>query len=545
MWTIKTISSLEKVFTDGDGGCPALESAVLFRNERYSYQVAYYLDRENWGRCTVNWKVESPLGNFIRVKQVGQVPSLLPCYEPPEDASEGYLRTAPGLYPDVLRTLDGETAEILPRQWGSLWVTLAGELPPGEYPVTLTLTADGETAVSSLMVTVLPARLPEQSLLFTEWLHWDGIAQYHGAEMFSERFWSILERYVQTAADHGINLLYTPLFTPPLDMQIGGERLTCQLVQVEVLPEGYRFGFDRLKRFLDMARRCGIHRFELSHLFTQWGAAAAPKIMGVREGDTVRLFGWDTPARGEAYGRFLAAFLPELDRFLRREGLGDSCFLHASDEPGKEHLDAYRFAAGLMKRYMPGYPIMDAMSDYSIYAEGGVDNPVVAIDHMEPFLEKRVDPLWGYYCCMQVDGVSNRFLSMPSARNRIIGIQAYRFGLKGFLHWGYNFYNSRLSLRSIDPYAVTDADGGFPSGDAFSVYPEGEGCTESLRLVVFHEALQDFRALCLFESLAGREAAVAFIDRLAPGMTFREYPRSAEFILNFRKELNRRICCLL
>mgnify|MGYP007022607128 CR=1 FL=1 len=35
--------------------------------------------------------------------------------------------------------------------------------------------------------------------------------------MFSERFWTVLERYVKTAADYGINLLYTPLFTPPLD----------------------------------------------------------------------------------------------------------------------------------------------------------------------------------------------------------------------------------------------------------------------------------------------------------------------------------------
>ena len=33
--------------------------------------------------------------------------------------------------------------------------------------------------------------------------------------MFSERFWELLEAYVKTAADYGINMLLTPIFTPP------------------------------------------------------------------------------------------------------------------------------------------------------------------------------------------------------------------------------------------------------------------------------------------------------------------------------------------
>ena len=73
---------------------------------------------------------------------------------------------------------------------------------------------------------------------------------------------------------------------------------------------------------------------------------------------------------------------------------------------------------------------------------------------------------------------------MPSYRNRIAGLLCYKFGLKGFLQWGYNFYNTQLSLETVNPYACTDGGRAFPSGDPFSVYPEGEGCTESLRLSV-------------------------------------------------------------
>lgn len=55
-------------------------------------------------------------------------------------------------------------------------------------------------------------------------------------------------------------------------------------------------------------------------------------------------------------------------------------------------------------------------------------------------------------------------MNMPSARNRILGCQLWRNKAKGFLHWGFNFYNDGLSHRSIDPFCVTDAGGHFPAG---------------------------------------------------------------------------------
>ena len=58
---------------------------------------------------------------------------------------------------------------------------------------------------------VLPERLPEQKLIFTQWLHWDCIAQQHRVEMFGERFWALLEAYVKTAADYGSTWRNSPL----------------------------------------------------------------------------------------------------------------------------------------------------------------------------------------------------------------------------------------------------------------------------------------------------------------------------------------------
>ena len=66
---------------------------------------------------------------------------------------------------------------------------------------------------------------------------------------------------------------------------------------------------------------------------------------------------------------------------------------------------------------------MAAVSSLDICREGEIDCPVCSSDHIEPFLEAGVTPLWSYYCTAQDFLVSNRFMAMPSARCRIYGAQ--------------------------------------------------------------------------------------------------------------------------
>jgi len=78
-----------------------------------------------------------------------------------------------------------------------------------------------------------------------------------------------IERYVCTAAKHGINMILTPLFTPPLDTAVGAERPTVQLVDVERQPSGeYVFSFEKLARWCHVCSDAGIRYFEFAHLFT-------------------------------------------------------------------------------------------------------------------------------------------------------------------------------------------------------------------------------------------------------------------------------------
>lgn len=127
---------------------------------------------------------------------------------------------------------------------------------------------------------------------------------------------------------------------------------------------------------------------------------------------------------------------------------------------------------------------------------------------------------------------------MPLAVTRAIGVQLFKYDIEGFLQWGYNFYNSQFSVRSIDPFSVTDADSAFPSGDAFTVYPYKNGAIESVRSEVFYEALQDIRAMKLLSDLLEKDKAVSILENEFGKITFTEFPRNTADIIKMRELIN-------
>lgn len=537
----RALSSLAKVFADSDIIDQTYRRASALRLETVSFQVAY---RSAERLRHIRVEAAAPQELAVTVYEVGLVPSEFPIYH---DHDEHILRSTPGLYPDPLHPIDPEKGIHSPgNQWRSVWVEIdvTEKAQPGTHSIRVVFYSEAgeELGGENFEVEVIPAILPKQKLIRTEWFHCDGLAQFYGTEVFSEEHWLYIERYVAAAAKHGINMLLTPLFTPPLDTAMGGERLTVQLIDVERSEAGYTFGFDKLERWIRMGLRNGIEYFEFSHLFTQWGAGHAPKIMVRENGELHRLFGWETDAFGPEYREFLRCFLPELAEVVRGLGIEDKVYFHVSDEPHAEHLESYRKAAQIMDELVGDFPRIDALSDFAFYQEGLVPLPIPGTDKIQPFLDAGVEPLWTYYCCSQYKQVANRFFCFPSARSRIIGLQLYKFKVAGFLHWGFNFWNSQFSKRPINPYQVTDAEIGFPSGDAFLVYPGEEGPVCSLRMKVFREALQDLRALELLETMIGREAVLVWIEHgLEAPLTFDQYPRDAKFLLKFRSAVNERI----
>ena len=218
-------------------------------------------------------------------------------------------------------------------------------------------------------------------------------------------------------------------------------------------------------------------------------------------------------------------------------------YFHISDEPREEHLESYRAAKESLGNMLDGFHTFDALSSYEFYRHGLIDKPIPGNNEIEEFLEHGLTDMWTYYCTGQFYEVSNRFMSMPSARNRIYGVQLYKYKIIGILHWGYNFYNSQFSIEHINPYEVTDAGNAFPSGDPFLVYPGADrNPEESIRMMVHYEALTDLRALELLESLTSREHVMELIEgELAEPLTFKRYPKSDMYLIMLRNRVNKEI----
>lgn len=536
------MSSLEKVFFSECTDVAEKTSGSMLKNEIYSFQLVCYVET-TWPqtRFLSKIKVESELEPYIQIKQVDYVPSRVPTFA--WDSDDDYITKEPGLFPDPLQTIKDGMIVLAGNQSRAFWITVDPKgAKVGNYDIRLKISnyEDEPLAETCFHLEIIDEELPELDICNTGWLHGDCIARLHDAEIFSDKYWGILEKYLDVYVKFGHNMILTPLFTPPLDTMVGRERPTNQLVTVSVNDETYHFGFDNLKKWIQLCHKCGIKYFEMNHLFTQWGAKHAPKIMATVNGEYQRIFGWETDALSKEYSKFLHAFLTDLVAFLKTEGVMENCFFHVSDEPKKSDEEQYKLEKEILLSHIMDTQIMDALSDYSFYEKGIVSTPVVACNHLQPFLEKDVQGLWTYYCMSQRKEVPNRFMAMPAYRNRILGYLLYKYDIKGFLHWGFNFWFTQLSLDVLDPYHDTSAGSGFPSGDAFVVYPldrDGEVVC-STRLYVFNEAMQDLRALKLLEKLTDRETVMELIRDVE---SFAVYPRNNQYITKLRETVNHRI----
>lgn len=501
---------------------------------------AVFCDTEAFLKSRVRARVKCD-GGKAELYRVDYVPVRVPCY--PEWHDDDYMSLEAGLYPDIMTSADDSTVLYAPQRGLAMLRIELPSLAAGTHHLTLTVEhvageSRQESCTAELDITVMATALPPQKTVVMQFLHADCIAEYYDLPALGDDHFELIERWVRTAVENGVNALYTPLFTPPLDTEVGGERLTVQLVTVTRRNGEWSFDFTLLDRWIDMGLRVGVEYFEFSHLFTQWGARHAPKIIATVDGESRRVFGWETDAASEEYIGFLRRFITELLSHMKERGLYDRCIFHISDEPNEEQKEAYRSAVESVGDLLADCTVADAMGDVSFYTEGICRRPIPGTNNAKKFLEYIPEGLWVYYCCGQTTDVSNRFIAMPLSRVRIIGLQMWKSRCTGFLHWGYNFYKSQYSRYSVDPYRITDADYFAPAGDAFSVYPgEDGGAVPSLRLRAFYEALCDIRALEAAESRFGRECVERLLDYEGGELALDSYPRGGEYIENVRRRV--------
>lgn len=557
---LKTVvlSSLEKVKPEGNFGAEVKKFTAL-KNDPLSFQIAFKLENTDAKSDPVHIRIESELD--VSLYYVGYVPVI-------HTDNVGFDNPPPvGIYPDMLhkrqinpKIVDegypwasstfevGEDKRINAYNdaWQSIWLIVnenGKNMPTGKHNVTVKfLTNCGKTVAAKCVVSVeiIDAKLPQQKLYCTNWFHCDCLADAYGVEVFSEEFFVLLKNYAACAAKNGQNMILLPAFTPPLDTPIGTERKTVQLVKIAAENDEYTFDFSLMKRFIDVCLSAGIKYFEHSHLFTQWGAVAAPKICAMVNGKYKKIFGWETKASGKKYKKFLEQYIPAMLKFLKGEKLDKRTLFHIADEPTESNRVTYTAAVNTVGSLLDGYMVGDALSDVVFYEQGIVKTPIAKTRDAIDFVGK-CDNLWIYYTGEEIKGgMSNRLIPIPSERNRMIGVQMYYFDIKGFLHWAYNYYYGVLSHGKFDPkYEVNTFAGG---GTSYLVYTGANGePIQSMRQKVFYEGINDMRALETLEKLTSREYCMKLINDTFGEMNFYKAPKTAEQLLQFRERVNKEI----
>lgn len=540
---IKQVSSLETIFTYDKA--EEVSEAYALQGERFSYQVVVVPSKS----YRYEIKLDAPkIADYITIYKARNAVMDFPFSG--IDENSDLLTKTPELVPDILVSLESDKNNITLHKDTTqvFWIRtdIPEDFPEGIYPITLNFIplaghswdpiAD-KSSVITFNLEVLPIKIPKQDLIYTQWFYADCIADYYEVPVYSEKHWDLIDKYIKTAVDTGVNMILTPIISPPLDTAKGIYRTNVQLVDIKVQDNKYLFDCSKLERWIDICKKNGVKYFEMAQLFSQWGLKYTPGIVANVNGKQEYIFGWHIESKSPEYAKFLNEFVPHVVDCLKKKGVYENTYFHISDEPGEHCLDIYKYASLLLKPLIGSAKLLEALSNYEFYQNGLVDIPVTDVAHMKGFLGKDVKEQWVYYA-EDVNGISIRHLSAPAYRNRILGLQLYKYNIKGFLHWGYNFYNTALSYHKINPYLTTSGDKTLMSGGAFSVYPSANGPLISARTIVFYEGLQDLAICNILEQYVGKNEVIRIIEEQANmELTFWEYPRDSAYLPQLRNRL--------
>lgn len=517
---ITVCSSMVKLFSIDD--CKEIKSGKCLKNESFNFQLYVQSNEDICIPISAQSDVKAKLYEVVKVKGDLYID---------KEVDDYYVYAEDHMYPELLK--ERENVCIKAGESATLFVEIpAEEKSAGEHIIQVQI---GEQTVC-FPLTVVDAELAETDIYLTNWVHMDGICNYYGVQPFSKEFYAKFKQYLAAYTKMGNNMILVPVFTPPLDTQVGGERLTTQLLKIKKEGNSYEFDFSEVERYIDLCEEYGVKYFEFCHLFTQWGGEFCPKIVATVNGKEEKIFGWETSSESEEYKAFLKAYLTEVTAFAEKKGIKERSVMHLTDEPHAQHIDTYVRLAEFVKQYNGGIQIVDALSNYSFAQRGAVDMPVVCTGSWE--FDKFENTERMLYYCVGVDGdcLSNRYFHMPLQRTQVLGFQLYGTQVKGFLHWGFNFYNTRYSLREVNPYEETTAGNEFVAGDSYVVYPGEKSIEYSIRYFALLKGFEDYRLMKSVEEKIGKEQALALLkNEGVEGMHI--YPHSVVWHENFREKL--------
>ena len=392
------------------------------------------------------------------------------------ETNEFVTRRAPFRVYDAMEPVGPRLAAAGPVLALRLHLSIGADEPAGKRTWTIEVRS-GETGRELVLSAhVHKAILPpagEQSFPYTNWYNFDHMAKRHGLEPWSEGHFQMIARYAQLmhhARQNTFVIWWPAIFTRQSD--------------------GLVLNRERLRRLVKIFTDTGLYWIEGGHVASRTGHAwESPTFSIALDGPLATSF------EGNAD---LAKACRQLMEEIDANGWRKRWIQHVTDEPTSVNATDYRLLAGMVRKHMPGLPILDATMNTEV--AGSVDIWCPQAQKFQPAretfenLKKLGDRVWFYTCCFPGGPWLNRLLDMELLRPALFGWGAIRFDLQGFLHWGLNWYKD-----DQDPFKQNVVRHGerncLPAGDTHIVYPGKDGPWSSLRLEAQREGFEDYELL--------------------------------------------------
>lgn len=483
---------------------PSQIKVTAVRNEYESAQIVATATADITALTVSVSAISGPSGTkpVVTTNFVGYVPVEHGTTYTPDDH---LIATSPNNFPDPL--LESTSVAVTSGQNQPIWFTIKvpNTTPPGTYTGTVTVTGDGESISVPLSITVSPVILPtKQSLTVTNWFSYENLenSSYgHGCPMWSESWWNMVATYADFMARYRINVAYAR---------------TNKLIVGHYDSSGnLTFDFSRFDRFVGIFQNAfqkyGLNLvIEGGHICGKsWGAANFmvwyPRIYNASGTDVTPSNSGSIVATSDQARSFYSLYLPAIQQHLIDKGWIDSYIQHIGDEPQDNSAESYKGVGAMVRQYAPLLKTVDAIQTKDLVGAINYWVPLPSFyidsDNVSFFIQRNRtsgEQVWLYTCNVPKGEYMNRYLDYPLLDVRLMHWQNYKYGLPGYLHWGFNYWHGD-SFTNIEANYGSTTSAFDPPGDTHIVYKGSKGPLSSIRLEAMRDGIEDYVLLKLLE----------------------------------------------
>jgi hypothetical protein len=454
------------------------------------------------------------------VRFVGYVPVNRPQQDPPKDR----LRSPPAYYPDPL--LEQETIDVAADSSQPIWITVPIPVAtqPGEYSGLVQVSGivdDREESVSAeISIKVFNVELGPSRLWVTNWTNPLGETGLAGIDIAQ------LRPYARNMAEHRQNVVRLPILH--LTKFSAGDQGELE----------YDFSdFD--KCVLLFIEEGVIGRIEGGHIGWRSGDWKSNFVIEIRRMNNGAVESAKVDPSSQDADIFYRHFFPALVSHLKEKGWLSIYMQHQADEPIPENLQSYKAISALVRKYAPELPRIDALHSKELVGAVDIWVPQLNFLHQDyDFYRERQragEEVWFYTCVHPQGEYVNRFIELRLLKTRLHHWINYRYGITGYLHWGYNNweyggttdpFTQATPAHTTPPY--------LPAGDAWIVYPGPGKPFDSIRHEAMRDGIADYELLCMLDE-CDSTAAQALAARHV--LDFDEYDCDVKRFRDTRLEL--------